>query len=223
MGSSKSEKVWKKRYAFPIILAFTVAFFNQLSGINFILYYAPEILERAGLASKESLMSAVSIGIINIIFTFLGMYLIDRVGRKKLLLWGSFGYIISLSMVAWAFFSGAGSGILLGFILLFMASHGVGQGAVIWVFIAEIFPNQVRAFGQSIGATTHWVFAALITLLTPVFLDEQEGIFGSNPWPIFAFFAIFMIIQLLFVILVMPETKGKSLEELEKELVSPKT
>ena len=223
MGSSKSEKVWKKRYAFPIILAFTVAFFNQLSGINFILYYAPEILERAGLASKESLMSAVSIGIINIIFTFLGMYLIDRVGRKKLLLWGSFGYIISLSMVAWAFFSGAGSGILLGFILLFMASHGVGQGAVIWVFIAEIFHNQVRAFGQSIGATTHWVFAALITLLTPVFLDEQEGIFGSNPWPIFAFFAIFMIIQLLFVILVMPETKGKSLEELEKELVSPKT
>lgn len=218
MGTGSSEKVWKKRYARPIILAFLVAFFNQLSGVNFILYYAPEILERAGLASRESLMSSVSIGVVNILFTLLGMYLIDRLGRKKLLFWGSLGYILSLGMVAWAFYSGAGSAVLLTFILLFIASHGVGQGAVIWVFIAEIFPNKVRAYGQSIGAGTHWVFAALITLITPLFLDEKKGLFGENPWPIFAFFAGFMIIQLLFVIFLMPETKGKSLEQIEKEL-----
>ena len=125
-------------------------------------------------------------------------------------------------MVAYAFFSGASSIFLLFFILLFIASHAVGQGAVIWVFIAEIFPNRIRALGQSFGAGTHWVFAALITLVTPLFLDEEKGIFGSNPWPIFAFFAAFMILQLLFVLLLMPETKGKSLEQLGDELVNPK-
>ena len=222
MISTSSEKIWRKSYSVPILLAFLVAFFNQMSGINFILYYAPEILERAGFASRESLMSSVSIGLVNIVFTMLGMYLIDRLGRKTLLLWGSFGYILSLGMVAWAFFSQAGSSILLAFILLFIASHAVGQGAVIWVFISEIFPNKVRAMGQSIGAGTHWVFAALITLLTPVFLDADKGIFGDNPWPIFAFFAIFMILQLLFVLFMVPETKGKSLEQIEKELSNPK-
>lgn len=222
IGSKSSNKVWKKQYSMPIILAILIAFFNQLSGINFILYYAPEILERAGFAARESLMSSVSIGFINIIFTMLGMYLIDRLGRKTLMLWGSIGYIISLSMVAWAFFTGAGSGILLAFIYLFMASHAIGQGAVIWVFLAEIFPNKVRAFGQSIGATTHWIMAAFITLITPVFLDEQNGIFGSNPWPIFAFFAVFMILQLLFVLFLMPETSGKSLEQIEHELARDK-
>ncbi|MEA1876206.1 MAG: sugar porter family MFS transporter [Bacteroidota bacterium] len=216
-----SKRVWKRMYSFPILLAFFIAFFNQLSGINFILYYAPEILERAGLAAKESLMSSVTIGLVNLVFTILGMYLIDRLGRKLLLLWGSFGYIISLGMVAYAFYSGAGSGLLLTFILVFIASHAVGQGAVIWVFIAEIFPNKVRAFGQSFGAGTHWVFAALITLITPLFLDADKGIVGSNPWPIFAFFAGFMVLQLLFVIFVIPETKGISLEELEKKLVKP--
>jgi len=216
-----SKGFWKKAYSFPLILAFLVAFFNQLSGINFILYYAPEIFERAGLATKESLMSSISIGFINLIFTMLGMYLIDHLGRKALLFWGSIGYIISLGMVAYAFFSGASSVFLLFFILLFIASHAVGQGAVIWVFIAEIFPNRVRAFGQSFGASTHWVFAALITLITPVFLDAEKGILSSNPWPIFAFFAGFMILQLLFVLLLMPETKGKSLEQLGDELVNP--
>jgi len=216
-----SKGFWKKAYSFPLILAFLVAFFNQLSGINFILYYAPEILERAGLATKESLMSSISIGFVNLIFTMLGMYLIDHLGRKALLFWGSIGYIISLGMVAYAFFSDASSVFLLFFILLFIASHAVGQGAVIWVFIAEIFPNRVRAFGQSFGASTHWVFAALITLITPVFLDAEKGILSSNPWPIFAFFAAFMILQLLFVLLIMPETKGRSLEQLGDELVNP--
>ena len=144
---------------------------------------------------------------------------IDRIGRKTLMLVGSIGYIISLSMVAYAFYAGLGSGFLLFFICLFIASHAIGQGAVIWVFISEIFPNQVRATGQSFGSSVHWVFAALITLITPVFLDAKDGIFKDNPWPIFGFFAIFMILQLLFVILLMPETKGVSLEEIEKKLV----
>lgn len=210
--------IWKKIYFKPIMLAFLIAFFNQMSGINFILYYAPEILERAGLATKESLMSSISIGLVNLVFTMLGVYLIDKLGRKKLMFWGSIGYIISLGMVAFAFFTGAGSAMLLTFILIFMASHAVGQGAVIWVFISEIFPNNVRAYGQALGAGTHWVMAALITLVTPVFLDADKGIFGDNPWPIFAFFAGFMVLQLLFVLFLMPETKGKTLEELGLEL-----
>jgi sugar porter (SP) family MFS transporter len=216
--SESSGRIFQKAYSVPIILAFLIAFFNQLSGINFVLYYAPEILERAGLATRESLMSSVSIGLVNLVFTMVGMYLIDRLGRKTLLLWGSIGYIISLGMVAWSFWSGAGSALFLTFIMMFIASHAVGQGAVIWVFISEIFPNKVRAWGQSLGATTHWVFAALITLVTPVFLDAERGIFGKNPWPIFAFFAAFMVLQLLFVLILMPETKGKSLEQIEKEL-----
>lgn len=210
---------WSRRYRFPIMLAFLLAFFNQLSGINFVLYYAPEILERAGLASKESLMSSVSLGIVNLIFTLIGMYLIDRLGRKVLMLWGSIGYIAGLTMIAYAFLTTAGSGFLLTFILVFIAAHAIGQGAVIWVFISEIFPNKVRAFGQALGSGTHWVFAALITLLTPLFLDADKGIFRDNPWPIFAFFAGFMVLQLIFVLTIMPETKGKSLEDLEAELL----
>lgn len=216
--SEGSQGLFGGRYSVPLTLAFILAFFNQLSGINFVLYYAPEILEQAGLAGKESLGSSISIGAVNLIFTLLGMYLIDRLGRKTLLLWGSIGYIISLSMVAYAFYSGASSTFLLFFICLFIASHAIGQGAVIWVFISEIFPTKVRAFGQSWGSGTHWVFAALITAITPIFLDAKDGIFKDNPWPIFAFFAGFMVLQLLWVIFKMPETKGKSLEQLQAEL-----
>jgi sugar porter (SP) family MFS transporter len=210
--------LWKKIYFKPIMLAVLIAFFNQMSGINFTLYYAPEILERAGLASKESLMNSISLGIVNLIFTILAIYLIDRIGRKKLLLWGSIGYILSLVMVSWAFYTGASSGFLLFFICFFVASHAIGQGAVIWVFISEIFPNNVRAYGQALGAGTHWIMAAIVTLLIPVFLDKESGIFGDNPWPIFAFFAVFMVIQLFWIIFKVPETKGKSLEELGAEL-----
>ena len=215
---AESSGLFNGKYSRSLSLAFMIALFNQLSGINFVLYYAPEILEKAGLAGKESLGSSISIGAVNLIFTLLGMYLIDRIGRKTLLLWGSFGYIISLAMVAYAFYSGAGSAFLLFFICLFIASHAIGQGAVIWVFISEIFPTKVRAFGQSFGSGTHWVFAALITAITPFFLDSKDGLFKDNPWPIFAFFAGFMILQLLWVILKMPETKGKSLEQLQAEL-----
>jgi len=214
----KSEGLFSGKYNKPLILAFLIAFFNQLSGINFVLYYAPEILERAGLASGESLFSSISIGVINLIFTFVGISLIDKLGRKQLMYIGSIGYIISLAMVGWCFYSGASSVLLLTFILIFIASHAVGQGAVIWVFISEIFPNKVRSYGQSWGTGTHWVFAALITLLTPTFLDAEIGIFKDNPWPIFIFFAVMMVLQLLWVMFMMPETKGITLEELGKLL-----
>jgi MFS family permease len=133
---------------------------------------------------------------------------------------GSVGYIISLAMVAWAFYANSGATFLLFFLLLFIASHAVGQGAVIWVFISEIFPNKIRAAGQAFGASVHWVFAAIITLITPVFLDADNGIFKDNPWPIFAFFAVMMIWQLLWVLTKVPETKGVALEELEKRLIN---
>jgi sugar porter (SP) family MFS transporter len=201
-----------------IFLAFMIAFFNQVSGINFILYYAPEILEKAGLAAKESLFNSIAIGGTNLIFTFVGLYLIDRLGRKTLLIIGSFGYILSLSMVSWAFYSHASALFLMSFLLLFIAAHAIGQGAVIWVFISEIFPNKIRSAGQSFGASIHWVFAALITLITPVFLDKDHGIFKENPWPIFAFFASMMVLQLIWVLTSVPETKGISLEALEKKL-----
>ena len=123
-------------------------------------------------------------------------------------------------MVAFGFYSGQGANFMLAFICLFIGSHAVGQGAVIWVYISEIFPNQVRAAGQTIGVGTHWVFAALITLLTPVFLDANTGIFKENPWPIFVFFAAFMGLQLIFGWFYMPETKGKTLEEVEQSLIT---
>lgn len=217
--AGKNVKFFSPRYSKVIWLAFMVAFFNQLSGINFILYYAPEILQRAGLAAKDSLFNSIAIGGVNIVFTFLGLYLIDRLGRKTLLIIGSFGYILSLAMVAWSFQSHAGSLFLMTFLLLFIAAHGIGQGAVIWVFISEIFPNKVRALGQSFGASIHWIFAAIITLVTPIFLDEKEGIYKDNPWPIFAFFAFMMVLQLVWVLTKVPETKGVSLEELEKKLI----
>lgn len=224
--SNKHEKragsgsgLFSSRYSTILWLAFMVAFFNQVSGINFILYYAPEILERAGLAEKDSLLNSIAIGGTNLVFTFVGLYLIDRLGRRTLLIIGSVGYIISLAAVAWCFYASAGPGLLLTFLLLFIASHAIGQGAVIWVFISEIFPNNVRALGQSFGASVHWVFAALITLITPVFLDAQSGIFAKNPWPIFGFFAFMMALQLVWVLTKVPETKGVSLENLEKRLV----
>ena len=217
--NGKATPFFSSKYSIIIWLAFLVAFFNQLSGINFILYYAPEILSRIGLGEKDSLLNAIAIGGTNLIFTFVGLYLIDRLGRKKLLLIGSLGYIVSLAMVAGCFASHANPVILMSFLLLFIAAHAIGQGAVIWVFISEIFPNKTRATGQSFGASVHWVFAAVITLITPVFLDDKNGIFKDNPWPIFAFFACMMVLQLIWVLTKMPETKGVSLEELESKLV----
>jgi sugar porter (SP) family MFS transporter len=215
----KTDSFFIVKHKKVIWLAFLIAFFNQLSGINFILYYAPEILSRIGLGAKDSLLNSIAIGGINLIFTFVGLYLIDIVGRKKLLLIGSIGYIISLSLVAGCFISHASPFVLMSFLLLFIAAHAIGQGAVIWVFISEIFPNWLRATGQAFGASVHWVFAAIITLITPLFLDENEGIFKDNPWPIFVFFALMMVVQLIWVLFKMPETKGVSLEEIENKLI----
>ncbi|MDP4285707.1 MAG: sugar porter family MFS transporter [Bacteroidota bacterium] len=213
------QKFFSKKYKAVLWLAFFVAFFNQWSGINFILYYAPEILQSAGLAAKDSLFNSVAIGATNLLFTFVGLYLIDRIGRKQLLLIGSIGYIISLTIVAWCFRTHADPVFLLCSLLFFIASHSIGQGAVIWVFISEIFPNNIRGLGQSFGASVHWIFAAFITLITPVFLDKDDGIFCDNPWPIFAFFAFMMVLQLIWVLTKVPETRGVSLEELEKKLI----
>jgi len=205
---NSKETLFSNVYNFHILLAFLIAFFNQFSGINFVLYYAPEILEQAGFASKDSLMGSVSIGAINLLFTLFGIRLIDRMGRKKLMLIGSLGYIISLFSIAWCYFSNPQPVIFLSFILVFVASHAVGQGTVIWVFISEIFPNHMRAKGQSFGTAIHWIFAALITAVAPGLINYL----GNNPAPIFIIFGVMMIFQLLFVVLMMPETKGKSLE-----------
>jgi MFS family permease len=219
LQTTHSASIFKQQHSKIIWLAFMIAFFNQLSGINFILYYAPEILEKAGLAAKESLFNSIAIGSTNLIFTFVGLYLIDRLGRKTLLIIGSIGYIVSLSLVSYAFYAHSGPVFLMTFLLLFIASHAIGQGAVIWVFISEIFPTKIRSAGQSFGASIHWVFAAIITLITPYFLDKDTGIFKENPWPIFGFFAGMMVLQLIWVLTRVPETKGISLEELEKKLM----
>jgi sugar porter (SP) family MFS transporter len=206
------DRLFVRAYLRPVMLAFLVAAFNQLSGINFVIYFAPRIFGLAGLDSSAALLSTAGIGVVNLVFTMLGLYLIDLAGRKTLLLGGSIGYIVSLAGVAWAFQTEAGGMPVVVFLILFIASHAVGQGAVIWVYIAEIFPNNVRTKGQSLGSGTHWGFAALITLLMPYLLGrfDTETIFG--------FFTAMMVLQLLFVIFLMPETKGKSLEYLAEHL-----
>ncbi len=212
----RQDHLFSRPYAFPILLAFLVALFNQLSGINFIIYFAPRVFGLAGLDESSALLSTAGIGLVNLVTTLLGMYLIDKAGRRTLMLIGSLGYVVSLTAVSWAFSSGAGGLPIVFFTFLFIASHAVGQGAVIWVFIAEIFPNNVRTRGQSLGSGTHWVAAAVITLVMPYFLGAFEA------ESIFAFFAGMMILQLLFVVFVMPETKGKTLESVAEQLSGPR-
>lgn len=206
------ENIFMKKYRFPLILAFLIAFFNQLSGINAFLYYAPRIFESSGLGKNTALLSSIGVGVVNLLFTLLGVFLIDRLGRKQLMFLGSIGYIISLTLVAAAFFLNWGGLWVPLFLFLFIAAHAIGQGAVIWVFISEIFPNHLRASGQAFGSSTHWVLAAIVPSTIP-FLFSTIG-----PGYVFAFFAFMMVLQLLFVIFMMPETKGKSLEELGEEL-----
>lgn len=205
------------KYNFPILLAFLFAFFNQVSGINAVIYYAPRIFKMTGMAADTSLLSSAGIGLINLIFTIIGLALIDRLGRKFLMYVGSLGYIISLSMVSVAFYTSSFDGYMVPiWLFVFIASHAIGQGAVIWVFISEVFPNEVRGFGQSLGCGTHWVLAAVIAGVFPYIV----GLIGGGP--IFAIFAVMMLLQLLFVWRVMPETKGVSLELLEKQLSTRK-
>jgi len=207
-------KFFTSKYKTPILLAFLLAFFNQVSGINFVLYYAPRIFEAAGIDQSNTLIASIPIGAVNLIFTLLGMYLIDKMGRRLLITIGSIGYIITLLGVAWSFYSGAEGAIVVAFTSAFVGAHAIGQGAVIWVFISEIFPNSVRANGMSWGSGTHWVFAALITMITPAVLA------AFSPVSIFIFFAFMMVLQLIWVRTKMPETKGKNLEELEQELTN---
>ena len=207
------ESIFMKKYRFPLILAFSIAFFNQLSGINAFLYYAPRIFEEAGLGESTALLSSVGIGVTNMLFTLLGINLIDRLGRKQLMYIGSIGYIISLSLVACAFFfEWQGMAVPI-FLFLFIAAHAIGQGSVIWVFISEIFPNHLRGSGQAFGCSVHWILAAAIPAAVP-FLFSTIGA-GT----VFLFFAFMMVLQLLWVHFMMPETKGVSLEELSKKLV----
>lgn len=209
-----NENIFMKKYRFQLLLVFLIAAFNQLSGINAFLYYAPRIFEEAGLGAKTALLSSIGIGFINLIFTLIGVYLIDRLGRRKLMIFGSIGYIFSLSMVATSFYLNWTGLAVPGFLFLFIASHAIGQGAVIWVFISEIFPNHLRASGQSFGSSVHWVLAAIIPSLVPILFTS----FGVGN--VFAFFAFMMVFQLLFVIFMMPETKGISLEDVSKVLIN---
>ena len=202
---------WTRRLRKPILLVIFIAFFNQLSGINAILYFAPRIFELTGLGAKAALLQSIGIGVTNLIFTFIGLWLIDRLGRRTLLFIGSFGYIASLGLVAWAFFT-EHYAIVPVCIFAFIAAHAIGQGAVIWVFISEIFPNRHRAEGQALGSFTHWIFAALLTTFFP------KMVTAFPPGYVFSFFAFMMVLQLIWVKLWVPETKGVPLEQIQKRL-----
>lgn len=215
---SLRETLYCSKYKKPISLAVLIAMFNQLSGINAILYYAPSVFKMAGAAAESAMIQSVLIGFTNLVFTMLALAIIDHFGRKKLMLVGSIGYIISLGAAAAAFyhfgtdFTPLGGKIVLGAIVLFIASHAFGQGAVIWVFISEIFPNRVRARGQALGSFTHWVMAAGISWTFPLIADKL----GAGH--VFAFYAAMMVLQLVWVFFLMPETKGIPLEDIQKKL-----
>jgi MFS transporter, SP family, arabinose:H+ symporter len=211
-NSGIKEAFFTRKFSKPIILAFLFAFFNQLSGINAVIYYAPRIFEMTGLGKDSALLSTAGVGVVNLLFTILGWSLIDKYGRRVLMYIGSIGYIVALSLIAFAFFTKSYSNVPL-YVFAFIAAHAVGQGAVIWVFISEIFPNSVRASGMAWGCLTHWVFAAIIANVFPIFADKVGG------GPIFAFFAVAMVFQLLYVWGMMPETKGVSLEDLQRRLI----
>jgi sugar porter (SP) family MFS transporter len=202
---------WSRQLRIPITLAILIAFFNQLSGINAILYFAPRIFELTGLGAQAALLQSVGIGVTNLVFTFVGLWLIDRLGRKQLLTIGSFGYIASLGLCAWAFYT-EHFAIVPACIFAFIAAHAVGQGAVIWVFISEIFPNRHRAEGQSLGSFTHWIFAALLTTFFPL------AVTAVAPGSVFLLFCFMMALQLVWVKTMVPETKGVPLEQMQKRL-----
>ncbi len=209
------EPLFSKKYWRPVMLAFLFAFFNQWSGINAIIYYAPRIFEDAGLGKGAALLSSAGIGLVNLLFTMLGILLIDRAGRRMLMLIGSVGLIAALALVSLAFNGGAGNAAYVPVLLFgFIAFFAMSQGAVIWVFISEIFPNTVRAAGQALGSCTHWVFAAIIANIFPVLANNPH--IGASR--IFLFFSGMMVLQLIFVWRLMPETKGVSLEDLGERM-----
>lgn len=207
------EYLFTPMYRIPIILAVLVALFNQLTGINAIMYYAPRIFEMVGYAQNSALLQSISVGITLFVFTVLGMFLVDRVGRKRLLLIGSVGMVFFLSMVAKTIFSTTdGSILMLIYLSGFIAFFSFSQGTVIWVFISEIFPNSIRAKGQTLGSFTHWTAAVIISWLFPAIAENSGG-----GWA-FMFFSVAMILQFLIVWKFFPETKGKTLEQIQKEM-----
>lgn len=213
-SSPSDERLFSSKYRTPVMLAVLFAFFNQVSGINAIIYYAPRIFEMAGLGSHSSLLSTIGIGMINFIFTLVAINFIDRIGRRVLMLIGSFGLIASLFLVGFTFYTQNFSGLAIPvYMMIFIAFFAFSQGAVIWVFISEIFPNSVRAKGQTLGSSTHWIMAAIIAFCFP-YLAETLG--GATT---FFFFAAMMLLQLIFVWKLMPETRGKSLEQIGTNLI----
>lgn len=209
--SGKNEKLFSKIYSAPVFYAVAIAMFNQLVGINAIMYYAPRIFEMTGLAKDSALLQAISIGATNMVFTLIAISVIDKLGRRTLLIIGSFGIILSLGLVSWAFFTKEYGGYsVMIYLIIFIASFALSQGAVIWVFISEIFPNSVRSKGQTLGSSTHWVMAWIISWVFPIMVQAENG--GAYA---FAIFAAIAVIQLFFAWKIMPETKGKSLEQIQ--------
>lgn len=211
-ATKNREPLFNKKFYKPLLLAFLLATFNQFSGINAIIYFAPRVFEMAGIGKDAAFLSTAGIGVVNLLFTIIGWSLIDKFGRRTLLYIGSIGYIVSLALIAFSFNSGNGQFITY-YVFLFIAAHAIGQGAVIWVFISEIFPNSVRASGTSFGCLTHWFWAAVVAQTFPFFAGNVGGTY------IFGFFCVMMVLQLIWVWRKMPETKGVALEDMDKTTV----
>jgi len=209
--SQATEKLFTRKYAFPIFLAVSIGIFNQLSGINVILYYLNQIFEYAGFNKVSGNLQAVAIGATNLLFTMIAMSVIDKLGRKTLLLVGSVGTAVCLAGVSIIFFTGQHQNLLVWLLVGYIAFFAFSQGAVIWVYLSEVFPNSVRAKGQSLGSFSHWFMNAGISLIFPVVAHAS----GAYP---FVFFSVMMVVQFFVVLLVYPETKGLSLEEMQKKL-----
>ena len=208
-------RFWSRANMRPILIAFFVAFFNQLSGVNAINYFMVRIFELAGFGRDTAFLQTFVFGIVNFVSTFTGVWLIDRIGRRSLLVLGGVGYIVSLSLATCGFASGLNVLSAIS-IFLFIAAHAIGQGTVIWVLVSEVFPQRFRAEGQTLGSFTHWFFAALITFCFPIFAgDPSDPASAPVPtWTIFAFFLGMMVLHLLWAIFFVPETKGKRLEDI---------
>jgi MFS family permease len=207
------EPLFQHKYRLPIFLAVTIGMFNQLAGINAILYYLNDIFAYAGFSKVSGDLQAVAVGLTNLIFTMVAMSVIDRVGRKKLLLTGAVGTALCLGGVAAIFATNQRHDLLIWLLIAYIAFFAFSQGAVIWVYISEVFPNRVRAKGQSLGSFTHWFMNALISGVFPALAAKSKSI------P-FVFFAAMMVLQFAVVLFTYPETKGVSLEEMQKKLAA---
>jgi sugar porter (SP) family MFS transporter len=204
----KAEPLFKRKYALPLFLAVTIGMFNQLAGINALLYYSNSIFASAGFSSNSAALQTVGVGLVNLLATFLGMSLIDKLGRKTLMLIGSVGMVVALSGVAWVFFTNTHQGLLMWCFMLFIVFFAISQGSVIWVYIAEVFPSRVRSKGQSVGSSSHWIMNAIVAGVFPYIASRSHAL------P-FVFFAAMMAVQFFVVLFIYPETKQRSLEQIQ--------